>query len=115
MKRLKKDFQIISDQLKSILQKVEKMMSNIEIMEKGQGQINNKHSFLPLEKQDKGVKKKSATETVLKIIMRTKKGVTTAMIQKKTGYSSRKIWDIVHRAYRDGKIKKLDRGTYIKS
>jgi len=115
MKRLKKDFQIISDQLKSILQRVEKMMSNIEIMEKGQGQINNKHSFLPLEKQNKGVKKRSATETVLKIIMRTKKGVTTAMIQKKTGYSNRKIWDIVHRAYRDGKIKKLDRGTYIKS
>ncbi len=115
MKQLKKDCQIISNQLKSILQRVEKMMSNIEIMEKGQGRINNKNSSLPLERPDKGVKQRSATETVLKIIMRTKKGVTTAMIQKKTGYSNRKIWDIVHRAYRDGKIKKLDRGTYIRS
>jgi hypothetical protein len=41
--------------------------------------------------------------------------VGTVAIQEKTGFKSRKIWDIVHRAGKEGKIKKVGRGIYIKA
>ncbi len=63
----------------------------------------------------KGKRSISATETVLKIVNRSRKGIDTATIQNKTGYNTRKIWDIVHRAYKEGKIKKVGRGKYVKA
>jgi secreted PhoX family phosphatase len=65
--------------------------------------------------QAKKGKNISATEKVLKIVNRSRKGIDTAAIQKKTGYNTRKIWDIVHRAYKEGKINKVGRGTYVKA
>ena len=57
----------------------------------------------------------SATQVVLAIINRSKKGLDTAALQQKTGYGTRKIWDIVHRAYKQGKIRKSGRGAYSRA
>jgi hypothetical protein len=57
----------------------------------------------------------SATEKVLGIIKKSRKGIDTGTLREETGYNNRKIWDIVHRAYKEGKIKKVGRGTYMKA
>ena len=119
MKQLKRDLQAISKDLKALTRKAEKMIKAMDKLEKGQLTAGARRKVATKKLGAKrvvakGFKSSSATETVLGIIMRSKKGIDTAAIQKKTGYKSRKIWDIVHRAYKEGKIKKLGRGSYGK-
>jgi len=59
--------------------------------------------------------KVTAIDAVLGVIKRSRKGVTTAQIKEKTGFSEKKIWDIVNRAKRQGKVKSVGRGVYVKA
>ena len=55
----------------------------------------------------------TATDQVLNIIKRSKKGVNTATLMNKTGFDQRKIWSIINRASKAGKIKRVGRGVYV--
>ncbi len=63
------------------------------------------------------VKKKAvqitATDQVLKIINRSKKGVNTAALMKKTGFDQKKVRNILNRTFKQGKIKRADKGIYV--
>jgi biotin operon repressor len=59
--------------------------------------------------------KTTGTDVVLTIIGKSKKGVSTAQIKARTGYSERKIWDIVNRLKKQGKIKREKKGLYMKA
>ena len=63
------------------------------------------------------VKKKAvtvtATDQVLNIINRSKKGVDTATLMKKTGFDQKKVRNILQRTFKQGKIKRVDKGIYI--
>lgn len=120
MKQLKRSLQALYKDLKSLTVRTEKMMKLVNKLEKVQTNAGVRKktaakSVTPKRVITKKGKSPSATETVLKIIMRSKKGVGTVAIQEKTGFKSRKIWDIVHRAGKEGKIKKVGRGIYIKA
>jgi len=56
---------------------------------------------------------RTATEAVLKIIRQSKKGVDIAKLKEKTGFNDKKIRNIVHRASKQGKIKRSGRGIYV--
>ena len=120
MKQLRRSLQAISKDLKSLTLRTEKMIKLLDKLEKGKAKAGVRKktaakSVVPRRAITKKGKSPSATETVLKIIMRSKKGVGTAVIQEKTGFKNRKIWDIVHRAGKEGKIKKVGRGIYVKA
>ena len=55
----------------------------------------------------------TATDRVLRIINRSRKGVDTAILMKKTGFNQKKVWNIIHRAYTSGKIKRVGKGLYV--
>ena len=59
--------------------------------------------------------KKSRTlfETVVGIVRESRKGVTVAMIRKKTGFDENQIRNVIYRARQQGKIKNKERGVYI--
>jgi hypothetical protein len=57
-------------------------------------------------------KKLTATAEVLKVIKGYKKGVDIPTLKKKTGFGDTKIRAIIHRATKEGKIKRLSRGVY---
>jgi len=59
--------------------------------------------------------KSSATSTVLDIITRSRKGVSTAKIKELTGFDEKKIWNIINRLKKEGKVKSLKRGIYGKA
>jgi uncharacterized membrane protein len=59
--------------------------------------------------------KATGTDVVLDFIAKSKKGVSTAQIKARTGYSERKIWDIVNRLKKQGKIKSEKKGLYMKA
>lgn len=55
----------------------------------------------------------TATEQVLKIIKRSKKGVDVPTLMKKTGFDERKVRNIVFRTFKQGKIKRTGKGIYV--
>ncbi|MBL7179676.1 MAG: hypothetical protein ABIK98_08775 [Pseudomonadota bacterium] len=57
----------------------------------------------------------TASDTVLKIIRRHQKGVGIPTLRAKTGFDDKKIRNIVHRAVKQGKIRRSGRGVYIHS
>jgi len=54
----------------------------------------------------------TATDRVLKIIRRHKRGVDIAKLKARTGYDESKIGNILYRAHKEGKIRRVSRGIY---
>jgi hypothetical protein len=54
----------------------------------------------------------TATDEVLKIIRRSKKGVDAPTLIKKTGFNQKKVRNILFRTFKQGKIKRLEKGIY---
>jgi septal ring-binding cell division protein DamX len=54
----------------------------------------------------------TATDTILKIIKGSKKGVDAPTLVKKTGFNQKKVRNILFRTYKQGKIKRLEKGIY---
>ena len=57
----------------------------------------------------------TATDQILKIIKRSKKGVDVSTLKKKTGFDDKKVRNIVFRAAKEGRIIKAGRGVYVGS
>ena len=55
----------------------------------------------------------TATDQVLGIIKRSKKGVDVSTLMKKTGFGERTVRNILFRAGKQGKIKRAGRGVYL--
>jgi predicted transcriptional regulator of viral defense system len=55
----------------------------------------------------------TATEQILKIVRRSRKGVDVPVLKTKTGFDDKKVRNIVFRASKEGKIKKVGRGIYV--
>lgn len=58
--------------------------------------------------------KVSAVDTVLSIITRSRKGVDTSTLRNKTGFDAKKIWNIISRLKKQGKVKSEKKGVYVK-
>ena len=118
--KLKKDLQTVNREIKSLTKKIEKMIVAVDKLEKAKPA----KKAAPKAKATKKVspkkvttKKKAAkltdTEKTIKIINRSKKGVNVETLMKKTGFNNKKISNIVHRAYKSGKIKRVGIGIYV--
>lgn len=55
----------------------------------------------------------TATDKILQIVKRSKKGVDVPTLKKKTGFDDKKVRNIVFRASKEGRIKKSGRGVYV--
>ena len=69
----------------------------------------------PKKAVSKKTKPPTAVDTVLAIINRSKKGVNTATLMKKTGYDQKKIANLVYKLKNQGKIKSVNKGLYLKA
>ena len=59
-----------------------------------------------------GTAVKSATETVLGIIKRSRNGIGIAAIRERTGYDDKKLRNIIFRLNKMGRITRVNRGCY---
>jgi len=57
----------------------------------------------------------TATDTVLKIIKRYKKGVGISELKEKTGFKDRKIRNVLYHITEQGKIKRVGQGIYARA
>ena len=134
---LKKDLQAVKRDIKALEKKLEKLLKAHVPMPKTKKVIKKK-----VVKKAKAVKKApakkapakkasakkapakkavarkkapqaTATDKILKIIKRSKKGVDVPTLKKKTGFDDKKVRNIIFRASKEGKIKKSGRGIYV--
>lgn len=115
---LKKDLQALRKDFKALEKKMEKLLQAAEKSGKAKKVTKPKAVKAKVVKKAKvTVAKKApqttATDQILKIIKRSKKGVDVPTLKKKTGFDDKKVRNIVFRASKEGRIKKSGRGVYV--
>jgi hypothetical protein len=119
----KKDLQALNKDIKALERKMEKLIKEFDTGKKAT--VTRKVTAKParLKTTTKAPANKTpakkrpaqptATDQVLKIINRSKKGVNTATLIKKTGFNQKKISNIIHRAFKHGRLKRVRIGVYV--
>jgi hypothetical protein len=119
----KKDLQTLNKDIKALSKTVDNLLKAAEKSEKTK--VAKKTTAKPVKAKTtkrvpakkaltkKRTAKLTATDKVLRIINRSKKGVDTATLMKKTGFDQKKVWNILHRTYNQGKIKRVGKGIYV--
>ena len=110
-----KDLQAISKELTKLVKQTEKLAAALGKAEKPKAQsVKPKPKAKAVTKKAPAkAGKKTDTEKVLAIINRSKKGVDTATLMKKTGFDQKKVRNILHRTYKQGKITRVVKGSYV--
>jgi hypothetical protein len=117
----KKELTTMKKDIMAIGKKLEKLITAVEKSDKTMSTKASKAKAVkaqPAKKTPKAPAKKkaakvTATDQVLKIIKRSKKGVDTATLIKKTGFDQKKIRNILQRTFNQGKIKRAGKGIYV--
>ena len=111
---LQKDITAIGKKLDALLKAVEKggraKVAKASKAKAVKAKPANKAPKAPAKKKAVEV---TATDQVLNIINKLKKGVDTATLMKKTGFNQKKVTNILQRTFKQGKIKRANRGVYV--
>jgi hypothetical protein len=120
---LKKDLQTLNKDIQALGKTIDKL---IAAAEKGKKSKFAKKATAKSVKakttkrspaQKTPAKKKTAqptaTDQVLNIIKRSKKEVNTATLMTKTGFDVKKVRNILQRTFKQGKIKRVEKGVYV--
>jgi hypothetical protein len=120
---LKKDLQALNKDIKALSNKIDMLLAAAGKSEKTKEARKTKTNPARLKTTKKAPAKKApakkrpaklaATDHVLKILRGRKRGVDTATIMAKTGLNQKQVWNIIHRAYKTGKIKRVGKGLYV--
>lgn len=111
MKTLKRDLQSVIKGLKLVTEKAEKMARQLDAAEKVQAPKKPTAKTSRVATRKKAGK--TATDTVLSIIKRQKKGIDTAALKKKTDFDTKTIRNVIFRLKKQGKIQATTRGFYM--
>jgi predicted Rossmann fold nucleotide-binding protein DprA/Smf involved in DNA uptake len=127
MKELDVFLKTVVDGMKVMAQGVESLAEKLDgiakarLEEKAKAKPARKAPAKPKKKVAKKAAKKpvakkpvTAVGTVLKIINRSKKGVSPSTLMEKTGFAPQKVHNIVYNLKKQGKIKSVGRGVYLK-
>jgi hypothetical protein len=116
---LKKEFKAVEKKMEMLLKAVEKV-GNVPKAAAKKAVTTKivKTKAIKKAPANKVVAKKAkpqatATEQILGIIKRFKKGIDVPTLKEKTGFDDKKVRNIVFRASKEGKIKKSGRGIYV--
>jgi ElaB/YqjD/DUF883 family membrane-anchored ribosome-binding protein len=110
---INKDLQAISKELTKLVKQIEKLAAALGKAEKPKAiSVKTKAKAVTKKAPAKGGKK-TDTDKVLAIINRSKKGVDTATLMKKTGFDQKKVRNMLNRTYKQGKIKRVAKGIYV--
>ena len=129
MKEMQSLLKMVSDGLKTLAQGVEAIAEKVDEASKIKSPAKPKlkkpataakkaksvKTTAPRTAKKKAAKPTTAVDTVLNIIGRSKNGVNTASIKAKTGYDQKKVANIIYKLKKQGKIKSIEKGVYMKS
>ena len=130
MKEIQSVLKIMSDGMKMIAQGIEAISEKVDEIAEFQGaeepEDKTSRRSAPSAKaarsktaarapKTKAAGAPTAAETVYKIISRSKKGADMATLMKKTGYDRKKVANIIYKLSKQGQIKSIDKGVYMKA
>ena len=119
----KKDLQSLQKEIKELGRNMDKLITAAGKVEKPK--VAKKTTAKPVKAKTtkkapvkkapakKKLAQPTATDQVLNIIKRSKKGVDTAALVKKTGFNQKKVTNILQRTFKQGKIKRVGKGVYV--
>ena len=120
---LKRDLQTVKRDIKALEKKLEKLLKDYAKPQKPKAAKKVKRRVVKAKTKRKVVARKpagrkrtpqmTATEQILRIVRRSRKGVDVPTLKTKTGFPDKKVRNIIFRASKEGKIKKVGRGIYI--
>ena len=120
---LKRDLQAVKRDIKALEKKLEKLLKAYEKPQRAKAARKVKRKTVKAKTKPRAVAKKAtrrkrapqmtATEQILKIVRRSRKGVNVPTLKAKTGFQDKKVRNIIFRASKEGKIKKVGRGIYV--
>jgi septal ring factor EnvC (AmiA/AmiB activator) len=106
----KQDLQALNREIKALEKKMEKLIAAVEKSEKAKTTKRAPAKKAPARKKPA---QPTATDQVLNIIKRSKKGLTATTLMTKTGFDLKKVRNILHRTFKQGKIKRVGKGVYV--
>ena len=104
----KRDLQSLQRQFKALEKKMDKLIAATGKIDKSKAAKKTPVKRTPAKRSAK----MTATDQVLGIIKRSKKGVNIKTLMDKTGFNNKKVTNIIQRTYKMGKIKRVGKGTY---
>ena len=119
----KKDLQSLQKEIKALEKKMDKLIAAAGKSEKPKAA--KKSATKPIKAKTtkkapakktpakKGPAQMTATDQVLNIIKRSKKGVNIKTLMDKTSFNQKKITNILQRTFKKGKIKRVGKGIYV--
>ena len=128
MKELESVLKVVSDGLKTLAKGVEAIAEKVDEAAKSKSPVKTSRkkpstATKKVQTAKKSVQKAAnkkvdktatASDQVLGLIARSKKGVGMAVIIEKTGYGQKKVANIIYRLRKQGKIKSISKGVYAK-
>lgn len=122
---LKRDLQAVKRDIKALEKKLEKLLKAHGKPQRPKAAKKVKRRIVKTRTKRKAVTKKTtgrkkapqmtATEQILQIVRRSRKGVDVPTLKTKTGFQDKKVRNIIFRASKEGKIKKVGRGIYVRA
>ena len=112
---LTKDLLSISKELMKLVKQTEKLAAELGKAEKPKAKsVKPKTKAKAVTKKAPAkTAKKTDTDKLLEIINRSKKGIDTATMMKKTGFNQKKVRNMLNRTYKQGKITRVEKGIYV--
>ena len=106
-----KDLKVISKELTKLAKQTEKLAAELGKAEKPA--VKSVKAKAVTKKAPVKAAKKTDTDRLIAIINRSKKGVDTATLMKKTGFNQKKVRNMLNRTYKQGKITRVKKGIYV--
>ena len=111
-----KDLQAISKELTKLANQTEKLAASLGKAEKPKAKsvpTKTKAKAGITKKAPAKAGKKTDTDKLLAVINRSKKGIDTATLMKRTGFDQKKVRNMLNRTYKQGKITRVEKGIYV--
>ena len=123
MKELDKFLKVLSDGMRTLAQGVEGLAEKVDELANTQswptGPAPKKTTRESSKKTPKPTSNSAsqitASDAVLAVIKRSKKGVNVATLKQKTGFDDKKIHNTIYKLKKQGLVKSVSKGVYIKA
>ena len=116
MKNFSKDLKVVAKQLNTLARQTESLASALDTTPKKTASAKKPVRVAATARKAPTrvsvSRSTTPTDQVLTIMKRFRKGITVDALRSKSGFNEKQISNIVHRACKKGKMKRVSRGLY---
>jgi hypothetical protein len=122
MEKLRRDLKAVSKRLSNLVRQLEKIIikvdEQIQFYKIPKVKSTRKKAVKTVPEKKAVVRKTApptAVDTIYSIIRKSKRGINTSELMEKTGYERKSVSNAIYKLTKQGKIKTVAKGVYVKS